>query len=140
VNLAYPIPKNFIWDTIKGCFNCITFVTMEDVVRRIQEYMDLNGHNATSLAKAIGMNRPTLVHILNGRNKPNLQLLKQLALFDTSLDIRNLLTGDRLTKEPAQEVKSKQPPTPSEHPTTKSLDKLLVLNPNGTWNTYTKER
>ena len=112
---------------------------MEDVVRRIQEYMDQSGHNATSLAKAIGMNRPTLVHILNGRNKPNLQLLPQLALFDASLDIRYLLTGDQRTEELTQEVKTEQPPTPSEHPATKSSEKLLVLNPNGTWNTYTKE-
>ena len=110
---------------------------MEDVVRRIQEYMDQNGHNATSLAKAIGMNRPTLVHILNGRNKPNLQLLQQLALFDTSLDIRYLLTGEQ--RELSQEVKTELPPTPSVHPATKSSEKLLVLNPNGTWNTYTKE-
>ena len=112
---------------------------MEDVVRRIQEYMDQSGHNATSLAKAIGMNRPTLVHILNGRNKPILRLLQQLALFDTSLDIRHLLTGVRPTKEPAQEDQSDQSSAPSEHPATKSSDKLLVLNPNGTWNTYTKE-
>ena len=112
---------------------------MEDVVRRIQEYMEQSGHNATSLAKAIGMNRPTLVHILNGRNKPNLQLLQQLALFDNSLDIRYLLTGDRLTKVPSQEVKNELPPTPSKQLTTKSSEKLLVLNPNGTWNTYTKE-
>mgnify|MGYP001065276207 FL=1 len=112
---------------------------MEDVVSRIQEYMDQNGHNATSLAKAIGMNRPTLVHILNGRNKPNLQLLQQLALFDNTLDIRYLLTGDRLTKVSSQEIKKELPPIPSEHPTTKPSEKLLVLNPNGTWNTYTKE-
>ena len=112
---------------------------MEDVVRRIQEYMEQNGHNATSLAKAIGMNRPTLVHILNGRNKPNLQLLQQLALFDNALDIRYLLTGDRLTKVPSQEDKTELPPTLSKHPTTKPSEKLLVLNPNGTWNTYTKE-
>ena len=110
---------------------------MEDVVRRIQEYMDQSGHNATTLAKAIGMNRPTLVHILNGRNKPNLQLLQQLALFDASLDIRYLLTGE--LRELSQEVKTELPPTPSVHPATKPSEKLLVLNPNGTWNTYTKE-
>jgi transcriptional regulator with XRE-family HTH domain len=129
--------RNFIWNTFERCFNCITFVTMEDVVRRIQEFMDQSGHNATTLAKAIGMNRPTLVHILNGRNKPNLQLLQQLALFDTSLDIRYLLTGE--LRELPQEVKTELTPTPSVHPATKSEEKLLVLNPNGTWNTYTKE-
>ena len=112
---------------------------MQDVVRRIQEYMDRSGHNATSLAKAIGMNRPTLVHILNGRNKPNLQLLQQLALFDTALDIRYLLTGVKKTQESSQKVERQAPTTPSKHPATKSSDKLLVLNPIGTWNTYTKE-
>ncbi len=112
---------------------------MQDVVRRIQEYMDQSGHNATSLAKTIGMNRPTLVHILNGRNKPNLQLLQQLALFDTALDIRYLLTGESKTQESSQEIEREAPSTPAFDTATKSADKLLVLNSNGTWNTYTKE-
>ena len=109
---------------------------MEDVVQRIQEYMERSGHNATSLAKAIGMNRPTLVHILNGRNKPNLQLLQQLALFDSELDVRYLLTGHETVRATEQ-----LPPSPAQPKKveTKTNEKLLVLNPNGTWNTYTKE-
>src|SRR6056300_31366 len=117
---------------------------MEDVVHRIQEYMDRNGHNATTLAKAIGMNRPTLVHILNGRNKPNLQLIQKLCAFDDDLDIRFILTGERsksrstAPKEviPVQPIKAPEP-TPTLSQAVKQ--KLLVLNPNGTWETYTKE-
>lgn len=115
---------------------------MEDVVHRIQEYMDRNGHNATTMAKAIGMNRPTLVHILNGRNKPNLQLLQQLALFDAQLDLRYLLTGvksENSSQVPPQKELELAPPTPLAQPETMSSEKLLVLNPNGTWNSYTKE-
>jgi len=109
---------------------------MEDVVQRIQEYMERSGHNATSLAKAIGMNRPTLVHILNGRNKPNLQLLQQLAFFDSELDVRYLLTGNKTVRATEQLPPS---PTQPKKVETKPNEKLLVLNPNGTWNTYTKE-
>jgi len=115
---------------------------MEDVVQRIQEYMEHTGHNATSLAKAIGMNRPTLVHILNGRNKPNLQLLQQLALFDSELDVRYLLTGIKsiqVVEQNIQHTESTPSPTQPKKVETKTNEKLLVLNPNGTWNTYTKE-
>jgi len=124
--------------------NLITFVTMEEIVQRLKAYMEQEGHSPSSMAHALGMNRPTLVHILNGRNKPNLQLIQKLCAFDDDLDIRFILTGERsksrsmALKEviPVQTIKAPEPtPTPSQA----VKQKLLVLNPNGTWETYTKE-
>ena len=117
---------------------------MEKVVQRLKAYMELEGHTPSSMANALGMNRPTLVHILNGRNKPNLQLIQKLCAFDDQLDLRYILTGEQSNKiktgpleaMPNKPVKVNTPsPTPSEV----IKQKLLVLNPNGTWETYTKE-
>ena len=117
---------------------------MEEIVQRLKAYMEQEGHSPSSMANAPGMNRPTLVHILNGRNKPNLQLIQKLCAFDDDLDIRFILTGERsksrstAPKEviPVQPIKAPEPtPTPSQA----VKQKLLVLNPNGTWETYTKE-
>ncbi len=117
---------------------------MEEIVQRLKAYMELEGHSPSSMANALGMNRPTLVHILNGRNKPNLQLIQKLCAFDDDLDIRFILTGERSRKtaavpkvvSPPQSIKA-PPPTPTLSSAAKQ--KLLVLNPNGTWETYTKE-
>jgi transcriptional regulator with XRE-family HTH domain len=117
---------------------------MEELVQRIKAYMELEGHSPSSLANALGINRPTLVHILNGRNKPNLQLIQKLCEFDVELDIRYILSGYRskkLDRNPTPIVQS----IPADVTTTapappKAINqKLLVLNPNGTWETYTKE-
>ena len=117
---------------------------MEEIVQRLKIYMESEGHTPSSMANALGMNRPTLVHILNGRNKPNLQLIQKLCAFDDQLDVRYILTGEQSNKNktgpleaiPNTPVKAIIPsPTPSEV----TKQKLLVLNPNGTWETYTKE-
>lgn len=117
---------------------------MEEIVRRLKAYMELEGHTPSSLSNSLGMNRPTLVHILNGRNKPNLQLIQKLCAFDDQLDVRYLLTGERSSKNntiPLEAVPNKpvKVNTPSPTPTDVIKQKLLVLNPNGTWETYTKE-
>jgi len=36
---------------------------MEEIVQRLKAYMELEGHTPSSMANALGMNRPTLVHI-----------------------------------------------------------------------------
>ena len=66
---------------------------MEEIVQRLKAYMELEGHTSSSMANALKMNRSTLVHILNGRNKPNLQLIQKLCAFDDKLDLRYILTS-----------------------------------------------
>ena len=74
---------------------------MEEIVQRLKAYMELEGHTSSSMANALKMNRSTLVHILNGRNKPKLQLIQKLCAFDDKLDLRYILTGERSKKNNA---------------------------------------
>jgi transcriptional regulator with XRE-family HTH domain len=103
--------------------------------------MKRKGLNTSSLAKALGMNRPTLVHILSGRNKPNLQLIQQLALFDPELDLRELLTGLASTPLPKIDVPSDKNEVVQQvrEVKTEVKMKLLVLNSDGTYNSYVQE-
>ena len=129
----------------------VTFVTMEEIVERIKSLMDQKGLTASQLAEELQMNRPTLVHILNGRNKPNLALFVQLAQWDPELDLRYLLTGTALGPASNDEMPVNQedspPPTPStpkaqpidfaENP--RVIEKIVVLNADGTFKRFVEE-
>ena len=56
---------------------------MQEVVDRIESWMKEKNLSAPELAKELGMNRSTVVHILGGRNKPSLQFIMNLAAFDS---------------------------------------------------------
>ncbi len=49
-----------------------------DEKERIIKVMESEGVNATQFALEIGIQGPTLSHVLNGRNKPSLEVLKKI--------------------------------------------------------------
>lgn len=134
---------------------------MKDVVARIASYMEMKGYTSSSFADALGMNRPTVLHILNGRNKPNLNLIISLAQLDPALDLRLLLTGtpsdvptDGSAATNPQELPFDEPynsPTPvveteiknsenqSDKNETSEREYIYVLKPDGTYATYRRE-
>ncbi|MCH1535007.1 MAG: helix-turn-helix domain-containing protein [Schleiferiaceae bacterium] len=117
---------------------------MEEIVQRLKAYIEQEGHTPSSMASVLDINRSTLVHIMNGRNKPNLQLIQKLCVFDENLDLRYLLTGERSKKSISPQIKNASTETiknvvSAPPPSKATSQKLLVLNPNGTWETYTKE-
>ena len=135
---------------------------MEDVVARITAYMEEKGFTSSSFADALGMNRPTVLHILNGRNKPNLNLLISLAHLDPELDLRFVLTGTRQESPPTPaapvafaselpfeqaaptpELEKKKEIEPVKNETvikeTVVKEYIYVLKPDGTYARYRKE-
>jgi len=97
------------------------------------------------------MNRSSVVHMMSGRNKPSLQFIINIALYDPELNLRFLLTGasqEPTTKEVTTlEIKEvatalPQPITPTE-PKTKAKEivreRLIVLKNDGTYDSFTKE-
>jgi transcriptional regulator with XRE-family HTH domain len=109
-------------------------------VSRLRKYLEAKGLGAAEFANALKMNRPTVLHILNGRNKPNIMLLQRLAEFDPEVDLRYLLTGIS-TSLPGQSP----PPTPRVKRTVESRShqnessKLIILKPDGTYEYYSKD-
>ena len=116
---------------------------MQEVVDRIESWMKEKNLSAPELAKELGMNRSTVVHILGGRNKPSLQFIMNLAAFDSNLDLRLLLTGE---PTPAQ---TRDSLSISAKPEVKVIEKIktvasgkntmIVLNTDGTYKSFVEQ-
>lgn len=116
---------------------------MEQIISRIKAWCETKNLSPAELAKELGMNRSTVVHMLNGRNKPNLVFIVKLAEYDEELDLRNLLTG-RIAAElkpPQKKIEFKPSPTPPQREvvSVQTVEKLVVLNVDGTYKTYLEE-
>ena len=117
---------------------------MEDVVQRIQEWLDQRKMTPAELAKALDMNRSSVIHMLSGRNKPSLQFVMNIAEFDTKVDVRELLTGKKtmgaVVKEAKVELVKEEKPSPTPSTTSNSTtERLIVLKSDGTYDSFTKE-
>lgn len=116
---------------------------MEDVVSRIDHWMGENGFTAPELARELGMNRSTVVHILGGRNKPSLQFIMNLAKFDAELDVRFLLTGTPYSTPSQKAIESHHIPEIKvvEKIKTITIQKItmVVLDADGTYKTFVEQ-
>ncbi|REJ61868.1 MAG: XRE family transcriptional regulator [Bacteroidetes bacterium] len=116
---------------------------MQEVVNRIEAWMKVKGLSAPELAKELGMNRSTVVHILGGRNKPSLQFIMNLAAFDPELDLRFLLTGVALpTPTPQNSNTSSKPEVKvieKIKTVTSGKNTMIVLNTDGTYKSFVEQ-
>jgi transcriptional regulator with XRE-family HTH domain len=124
---------------------------MEEIVTRIERWRQKSGMTPAELAKALDMNRSSVVHMLNGRNKPSLQFVLNIAQYDQALDLRELLTGTRSKTESSDALSlevnevAPSPLQPSETLRTKEVagevvkERLIVLKIDGTFDSFTKE-
>lgn len=117
---------------------------MEEVVERIKKWMQDKGLTAPELAKAISMNRSTVVHILNGRNKPSLQFIINLASYDANLDLRLLLTGQPYSTltapEKGTEIKVETKIVEKIKEVSTGKHTMIVLNSDGTYKSFVEQQ
>lgn len=64
-----------------------------NVADRIATIIKVNQHTASSFADVLGVQRSSISHILNGRNKPSLDLLEKILHHFPRVDARWLITG-----------------------------------------------
>ena len=69
---------------------------------RIATIIKVNQLNASSFAEVLGVQRSSLSHILNGRNKPSLDFIEKVLHHFPRVDAQWLITGTQ------NEVKSEQ--------------------------------
>ena len=116
---------------------------MQEVVDRIDSWMKEKGLSAPELAKELGMNRSTVVHILGGRNKPSLQFVINLAAFDSELDLRFLLMGTSSPTPTLQNSNTSAKPEVKVIEKIKTISKgkntMIVLNTDGTYKSFVEQ-
>lgn len=76
-----------------------------DLPERIAAIIKVNQHTAASFADALGVQRSNISHILNGRNKPSLDLLEKILNHFPRVDAAWLITG----KAPAKAIEAEEP-------------------------------
>lgn len=115
---------------------------MQEVVDRIDSWMKEKGLSAPELAKELGMNRSTVVHILGGRNKPSLQFVINLAAFDSELDLRFLLMGTSSPTPIPNNPNTTQPKVKvieKIKTVSKGKNTMIVLNADGTYKSFVEQ-
>lgn len=122
---------------------------------RIAAIVKVNQHTPASFADAIGVQRSSLSHILNGRNKPSLDFLQKVLAHFPRVDAAWLITGKHPTSgNPANgrpEEMSPQPepisdpgtevgiaaPTSQRVPSEeKRIERIVVFYTDRTFDTY----
>lgn len=65
------------------------------MLERIKEIILQKGLSPSGFADAIQVQRSSISHILNGRNKPSLELIQKIITAFPDIDIEWLLTGQK---------------------------------------------
>lgn len=87
MNLGGEFKLFYLW-SIK-----FTFVN-EEIVTRIQQVIDFYGLTVSAFADEIGVQRSSISHLLNGRNKPSLDFVIKLITAYPDVDLYWLLKGE----------------------------------------------
>lgn len=122
-----------------------------DISERIATIVKVNQHTAASFADAIGVQRSSLSHILNGRNKPSLDFLQKVLTHFPRVDAGWLITGKHPVKpkseliHPEEEESVESQVVESEgvefdnaaqHRKEKSIERIVVFYTDRTFDTY----
>jgi len=129
---------------------------------RIQQFIDYKGITPGDLAAVLEVQRSNISHILNGRNKPGAAFIEKFLLSYPDLNARWLLTGEgemiTSSSDKGYEVgtgrktQSTQPQSTTSNiesntlcnqeqiktvePGTGSIEKVILLNSDGTFSVY----
>lgn len=67
---------------------------MDEINKRIIEFMFKSGHSKSTFARELGVSLPLITHITSGRNKPGLELLQRMLQAFTTINPDWLLNGE----------------------------------------------
>ena len=70
-----------------------TIVNIIKMNKRFKLWLDSEKLNANSLSKLVDLNRSSISHIVNGRNKPSIDMLKKILSIYPNLNLNWLITG-----------------------------------------------
>lgn len=78
------------------------FIKQMDIKDRIKMLMEKENMTSGAFAESIGIQQSTLSHILNGRNKPSLDVIMKVHQKYSSIDLEWLLYGNGNLNEQSQ--------------------------------------
>ena len=106
---------------------------MEEINKRIQELLIQKGLSASEFSKKINIQRSSVSHILNGRNKPSLEVITKICKVFPDVKLNWLVLGEN-NKNPASptQIKSKN----IDNTNSSDVEKIILLLKDGTFKTF----
>jgi len=70
-----------------------TNVNINKMNKRFKLWLESQSLNANSLSKLVDLNRSSISHIVNGRNKPSVDMLEKILSIYPNLNLNWLISG-----------------------------------------------
>jgi len=103
---------------------------------RIQNIIDKYGLSSNTFALEIDVNRSTISHILSGRNKPSIEVLKKILWRFPEVSASWLLLGQGAINDINLAPSSIQVPKENTIQTIQSIDKIVVFYSDNSFEEY----
>lgn len=108
---------------------------MEDISLRLKEILESQSISASEFAKKINVQRSSISHILNGRNKPSLELVTKICKEYPNIDVKWLIFGNNeLNPTPTQT--HTQPDSNPKNEINSEVEKIILLLKDGTFKEF----
>ena len=106
---------------------------MEDISLRLKEILKNQSISASEFAKKINVQRSSISHILNGRNKPSLEIVTKICKKFPEIDVEWLILGkDKQNPSPT----SKENNDNSKNNINSEVEKIILLLKDGTFKEF----
>lgn len=111
---------------------------MDPVAERIAAIIEDKGYSYAAFAKAIGVQRANISHVLSGRNRPSLELVQRILRTFPDLDSDQLLFGSGPKKEEGSGTQKEGTVIPKspDKGTNKRIERVVICYEDGTFASY----
>ena len=106
---------------------------MEDINLRFKEIIKNQTISASEFAKKINVQRSSISHILNGRNKPSLEIVRKICREFPEIDVEWLIFGKKKQNHSPTEQQSNDN---SKKNIDSEVEKIILLLKNGTFKEF----
>ena len=105
---------------------------MESINERIQKLLTEKGISASEFSKKIDVQRSSISHIINGRNKPSLEIVTKICKVYPDVKLDWLILGENYESNSPTPINSKN----TQRNYSSDVEKIILLLKDGTFKTF----
>ncbi|SIR16643.1 helix-turn-helix domain-containing protein [Maribacter ulvicola] len=126
----------------KEYINFVNMLNTASFLLRLKTILEHNDLSSAAFADLVDVQRSSISHLLNGRNKPSLEFIMKVNDAFPEVDLQWLLYGSGTfpkTKKKTPTPTSKNVPTQrTNNENEKRLERIIMFYTDGTFKTYTE--
>ena len=106
---------------------------MENISQRLRKILESQSTSASEFAKKINVQRSSISHILNGRNKPSLEIVTKICKEFPNIDVKWLIFGNNELNPTSTHTQSSSKP---KNEIDSEVEKIILLLKDGTFKEF----